>query len=153
MNTGLVTYKIPITAEGEVMGEVRVKVKLTNSGDAYKMRRGELAPDKVRSKDVEAIVDSGAVCTVIPKSIADELGLEIVRESVARYANGQSEIVGKGEPVMIEIEDRLAFDSPLLLGDEVLIGQTVLETTDLLIDCTNRRLVPGHPEGVVLHVR
>jgi len=153
MNTGLVTYKVPITAEGKVMGEVRVKVKLSNTLDAALARRGELDPDKVRSKEVEAIVDSGTVCTVIPKSLSEELGLEIVRESVARYANGQSEVVGKGEPLMIEIEDRLAFDSPLVLGDEVLIGQTVLETTDLLIDCTNRRLIPGHPEGVVLHVR
>ncbi|MGH9799447.1 MAG: retroviral-like aspartic protease family protein [Blastocatellia bacterium] len=135
------------------MDEVRIKVKLTNSMDASLARRGELDSDKVRSKEVEAIVDTGAVCTVIPTALAKELGVEIVKQSVARYANGDREVVGKGEPVMIEIEDRLTFDSPLLLGDEVLIGQTVLETTDLLVDCTNKRLMPGHPEGVVLHVR
>jgi hypothetical protein len=39
-----------------------------------------------------------------------------------------------------------------VLGREVLIGQTVLGKTDLLVDCKRRRLVPGHPEGVVLNV-
>ena len=37
----------------------------------------------------------------------------------------------------------------LILGDEVLIGQTLLEKMDLLVDCTRQRLVPAHPEGPV----
>ena len=36
-----------------------------------------------------------------------------------------------------------------LLGDEVLIGQTVLEKMDLLVDCARQRLVPAHPEGPI----
>lgn len=153
MNTGLVTFKIPMMPEGKVMGEVRVKVKLTNSGDAYKARRGELEPENVRSKEVEAVVDTGAVCTVIPRSLIQELGLELVKERRATYANGESEIVGSSEPVWIEFEGRGAFDEALALGDEVLIGQTVLEKTDFLVDCKNKRLVPGHAEGEILHVR
>ncbi|MBL8187914.1 MAG: aspartyl protease family protein [Acidobacteria bacterium] len=153
MDISLVTYKIPITAEGKVMGEVRVKVKLTNSGDAFKARRGELEPDRIRSKEVEAVVDTGAVCTVIPKSLLHELGLELVKERRATYANGESEIVGSSEPVWIELEGRGAFDEALALGEEVLIGQTVLEKTDFLVDCKNKRLVPAHAEGEILHVR
>jgi len=37
----------------------------------------------------------------------------------------------------------------LILGDEVLIGQTLLEKMDLLVDFTRQRLVPAHPEGPV----
>jgi len=29
----------------------------------------------------------------------------------------------------------------------VLIGQTVLESTDLLVDCVSRKVIPAHPEG------
>ena len=43
----------------------------------------------------------------------------------------------------------------LVLGDEVLIGQTVLEKLDLLADCVHRRLVPNpaHPDQPVSNVK
>ncbi len=153
MKAGLVTYDIPITPEGKVMGEVRVKVKLTNAAEDYLARRGMLAPDKVRSIEVEAIADSGAVCTTLPKSLVKQLGLKIITKQYARYANGKRELVGVCEPVRVELEGRKASDDALVLGHGVLIGQTVLEKTDLMVDCKRRRLVPGHPEGVVLNVR
>jgi hypothetical protein len=39
------------------------------------------------------------------------------------------------------------------MGDTVVIGQTVLESTDLLVDCLNLRVIPNpkHPDGPVLH--
>lgn len=153
MDRSLITFKIPMTAEGKVMGEVRVKVRLTNSMDAALARRGELEPNQVRSKVVEAVVDTGAVCTVVPKTLVRELGLELVKERKATYANGESELVGSSEPIWIELEGRGAFDEALALGNEVLIGQTVLEKTDLLVDCKNKCLIPGHEEGEILFVR
>ena len=43
----------------------------------------------------------------------------------------------------------------MVLGDEILIGQTVLEKTDLLVDCTRQQLVPNpaHPNQPVMKVR
>ena len=43
----------------------------------------------------------------------------------------------------------------MVLGDEVLIGQTVLEKLDLLPDCTNHRLIPNpaHPDQPVSKVK
>ena len=43
----------------------------------------------------------------------------------------------------------------LVLGDEVLIGQTVLEKLDLHADCANRRLIPNpaHPDQPVSKVK
>jgi hypothetical protein len=43
----------------------------------------------------------------------------------------------------------------LVLGSEVLIGQTVLETLDLLVDCTNLRVVPNpdHPDQPVVRIK
>ena len=37
----------------------------------------------------------------------------------------------------------------LIVGNEVLIGQTLLEKMDLLVDCTRQRLVPAHQEGPI----
>ena len=47
-------------------------------------------------------------------------------------------------------------EEALVLGDEVLIGQTVLDKKlDLLTDCANRRLVanPAHPDQPVSKVK
>ena len=85
----------------------------------------------------------------------DQLGLQAVGKKVAEYADGRQEIVDRTEPVLIEIAGRDTFDEALVLGDEVLIGQTVLEKIDMLVDCTNRRLVPNpaHPDQPVSKVK
>jgi len=43
------------------MGKVQVKVKITNAIDEGLARRGQLEVSKVRSCEVEALVDTGAV--------------------------------------------------------------------------------------------
>jgi len=46
------------------MGEVRVRVKLTNAVDEALVRRGLLQPEQVRTYEADALVDRGlcAVC-------------------------------------------------------------------------------------------
>lgn len=65
------------------MGEVRVRVKLTNVADESLVRRGQLAPDQVRTYEADAVVDTGAVRCVLPPFIADRLGLQRIRRTVA----------------------------------------------------------------------
>ena len=52
---------------------------------------------------------------------------------------------------MFDIRQRRSSDHALVLGDEVMIGQTLLEKMDLLVDCAGRRVVPNpaHPDVVV----
>ncbi|WP_248277606.1 hypothetical protein [Brasilonema sp. UFV-L1] len=54
----------------------------------------------------------------------------------------------------LEIEGRETTESALVAGDEVLIGQTVLESSDLLVDCNNQRLIPNpkNPEYPVFRI-
>jgi hypothetical protein len=49
---------------------------------------------------------------------------------------------------------RRTFEDAYVMGRDVLIGQTVLETTDLLVDCANRKVIPNpaHPEGPVVRL-
>jgi hypothetical protein len=59
------------------------------------------------------------------------------------------------EPLIVELEGRDTLDEALVLGDEVLIGQTVLEKLDLHVDCQQRRLIPNpaHPDQPVTKVK
>jgi clan AA aspartic protease len=136
------------------MGEVRVKVKLTNAIDEALVSRGLLNPNTLRFCEVEAVVDTGAVRTVLPMAIVQQLGLRIRGQQVAQYANGMEESIGLTEPVIIELEGRETTEVTLVTGNTVLIGQTVLETLDLLVDCNNKRLLPNpeHPNYPVMRI-
>lgn len=136
------------------MGAVRIKVKLMNAVDEHQFRAGQLTLDKVRTYDADALVDTGAMTTVIPVVVKEHLGLLARGQRVARYADGHRETVEITEPLIIRIDEREASDDALVLGDEVLIGQTVLEKMDLHVDCNNQKLIPNpkFPDYPVIRV-
>ena len=145
-----------LLTEGEpLMGEVRVKVKLINAVDEAMVRRGLLTPEKIRTYEADAMVDTGAVRTVLPIHVVQRLGLVTVRKARATYANDLAEDVDLTEMVGIDLIGRRTTEEMLVLGSEVLIGQTVLESLDLQVDCTGRRLVPNpaHPDQPITKVK
>lgn len=137
------------------MGEARVEIKLINASDEALVRLGQLAKDKVRTYETDALVDTGAVSSVLPIHIVQQLGLFTVRKARASYANNSSENVDVTEAVGIEILNRRVTEETLILGDEVIIGQTALERTDLLVDCLNRKVIPNpaHPDQPVIKIK
>lgn len=70
-------------------------------------------------------------------------------------ANGQNEVVDVTEPAIVTIAGRDTILEMLVVGNEVLIGQTVLEKVDMLVDCTGRQLIPNpaHPDQPVLKLK
>lgn len=138
-----------------LLGEVRVQVRLTNAGDEILVRRGFLAADKVRTYEADALVDTGAVRSVLPLHVARQLGLATVRQARASFANDFSELVDVTEVVGILINTRRTTEEMLVLGSEVLIGQTVLESLDLFVDCLGRRVIgnPAHPDQPVIKIK
>ncbi len=137
------------------MGVVRAKVKLTNEVDEELVRRGLLAPHLLRECETEALVDTGATSLVIPAEMAQQLGLRIRQQRIAKYADGREEAVGVTGSVLIECQGRQTIEEALVVGDEVLIGQVVLEKLDLLPDCKNQRLIPNpaHPDYPVAIIK
>ena len=137
------------------MGEVRVTVKLTNASDEVLRRQHKLPERKVRTYEAQALVDTGAVRTVIPPEVVKRVGVGIRGQRVAEYADGRKESVGVTEPLLVEIMGRDTVEEALVLGDEVLIGQTVLEKLDLHVDCANQRVIPNpaHPDQPVTKVK
>lgn len=144
------------------MGEVTVEITLTNSTDQALVREGYKKKEDIRSLKTKALVDTGAVNSVLPSFVAEKLGLARVFRQVAQYADGRLEYadgrleeVDVTEPVLIEIEGRKVYEECLVLGDEILIGQTALEKTDLMVDCRNKKVHPNpaHPNQPVIKIR
>src|SRR2546425_12566441 len=109
----------------ETMGEVRVKVKLTNTADAAAAGAGRLAPSAVRVVEANALVDTGAVRSCVPAPLLEQLGIQPYEKAMVEYADGRKEAVGLAEGIRFEIMRRRSSDDALVLGDEVLIGQTL----------------------------
>ncbi|MGK7904841.1 MAG: hypothetical protein AB4352_26240 [Hormoscilla sp.] len=61
---------------------------------------------------------------------------------------------GETEAVEVEILGRSTLQEALVLGDIVLIGQTILGKTDLHVDCQGQGLLPNpeHPSRPELRV-
>ncbi|MEW6368491.1 MAG: clan AA aspartic protease [Acidobacteriota bacterium] len=137
------------------MGEVRVKVRLVNALDEARARVREIPDEKVRHIVADALIDTGSVRLVIPPQVMASLGLASRGRRVAEYADGRKEPVDVTEPIVVDIGGRDTIEEALVLGDEVLIGQTVLEKLDLLVDCTSGRLMPNpaHPDQPVTKVK
>ena len=137
------------------MGEIRVKVILTNSADEMAHRRRKLKKSAIRRFEADALVDTGAVRSVIPIHVMEKLGVLERGKRVAEYADGRKDTVGITEPIIFDIFGRDTLEEALVLGDDVLIGLTVLNKLDLLADCANRRLVPNpaHPDQPVSKVK
>ena len=137
------------------MGEVRVKVKLTNAIDEAMARRGQINKEEIRSYETDALVDTGAVSSVIPENVMKQLGVLSIGSRVAEYADGRKDTVPLTEPITFNIIGRTTTETAMVLGDEVLIGQTVLEVIDMLVDCNNRRLIPNpaHPDQPVVKIK
>lgn len=137
------------------MGEVRVKVKLTHAVDEAPAAAGQFAPAEVQAYEADALVDTGAVRNVVPGHIVDQLGVLRVGKRSAEYADGRIEEVDLTDGIRFNVMGRETLEEALVLGDEVLIGQTVREKLDLWVDRVNGRLVPNpaHPDQPVTKVK
>ncbi|SRR5258708_3347121 len=137
--------------QGNYMGEVRVRVKLTNTADAAAAAAGKLPAGDVRTVEADALVDTGAVRSCVPGPLLARLGIHPVEKITMEYADGRKESVGMALGVLFEIMHRRTSDDALEVGDEVLIGQTLLEKMDLLVDCARQRLLPNpaHPDVAI----
>src|SRR5262245_27358519 len=137
---------------GEKMGEVYVRVLLSNAVDVERAIQGLATMDQVRSCEVDALVDTGCTRSAIPQEIAERLGLTLMVNTRGKLADGSHVTVGVCGLIRFEIMGRRTSEEAYVMGDEILIGQTVLEATDLLVDCKNQKVIPKHPEGPIFRL-
>jgi len=137
------------------MGEVRVEVELVNYGQQYMADRGLLDPAKVTRVTVTGIVDTGATNSVLPRDVADRLGVLYDTTEEVIVAGGAVVTVPITQIVEFRALGRHAMEECIVMGEEVLLGQFFLEQTDLFVDSRNKRLIgnPDNPTRRVLKVR
>ena len=109
----------------------------------------------VRQYEADALVDTGAASLIVPRFVVEKLGFELVGKKRAELATGDIVILDVTEPIEVHLDGRTVTLDALMTGNEVLIGQMVLEATDMQVDCTKRRLIPNpaHPDGPVLKLK
>jgi clan AA aspartic protease len=140
-------FVLPAKPE-DYVGEVRVPLVLENYVDWSNARAGLLSQDSVRGTEVTALVDTGASMLVLPEDVVDVLGLEILGSSIVEYADGRRGEIRNAGIVRVSVSGRVAEARCLVgpAGSEPLLGQLILEITDLLVDCSRQQLVP-RPES------
>ncbi|MCS7210545.1 MAG: retropepsin-like aspartic protease [Chloroherpetonaceae bacterium] len=127
------------------MGRVKQTAFLQNSADLVQAQEGKLPIEKVRSLEVEFVVDTGAAYICLPKRMIEALGLVKQKEKDVRTANG---IVKRSifSPVNVKIFDRDTDLNVMELPDDgtpPLLGYLALEAMDLLIDAKEQKVIPN----------
>lgn len=129
---------------------VMTKLTLWNNTDLDMASRGLLAPEAVRTEEVEALVDTGAVMLVLPIDLCMRLGLTVVGHQTARLADGTLRRVPQLGSLRIRLVGREMNCDVLALpeGTTPLIGQIPLEALDLIVDPRSRevRVNPASPD-------
>ena len=114
------------------MAVFRVKARIWNS----------LNPS--RSRDEELLVDTGAIYTVIPRDVLEDLNIKILRYARLRLADNRVIEKPVGE-IGIEIEGYRANATPAVFGDPdtYILGSVTMEQLGLTPDPITRKLKPA----------
>ena len=112
------------------MGQITVKLSVypTNGADA---------------REVDALVDTGAAYSMLPRPFLESLGYRPVRPQRVVLADGRIE---EWSMTLLDVAyDGRRVQTPVLMGPHAsptLLGATTLEELGLGIDPVNRRLTP-----------
>jgi len=124
------------------MGEIRVKALLQNESGRGRRRR---------AVEIDAVVDTGAVMTLLPQEVVEKLGLKLQGTTIVQLANDQKIELPCTRGFRLTIAGREMFTDCLVgpPGCEPLIGQLVMERLDLIAD-PGKRTLTVRPESPYL---
>src|SRR5207245_2800608 len=112
------------------MSQFRVPIEITNqAGDGFER--------------IEAMVDTGATYTWMPRSVLQRLGHEPEEQWEFELADGRKTVYGV-KWVTIRLNGQ-THPTPVVFGDEgtePLLGVVTLEESRLGVDAVNERLIP-----------
>lgn len=113
------------------MGTTTIRARLAN------------VVDRARDVDVDMLVDSGAIYSVVPATILGGIGVEPETTETFGLADGR-EVRRKVGHAWFEIEGRQGISRVIfgLRDDAALLGMVTLETLGLSLDPLKRRLRP-----------
>ena len=99
--------------------------------------------DPEKTLTVEFMIDSGAIYTVAPATVLDELGIKPIAEEKSWLANGER-IIRKRGIAFFKYGDKVGVADVIFgeEGDSNLLGATTLESLGLALDPLKRELKP-----------
>ena len=115
------------------MGYIRVKALVANP------------LDRSKREEIEVLVDTGAIFTMLPSSLLQSLGITSQGVRKFKVANGNQESFPIGEAYIKLPENELGATSIVIFGPEnstPLLGVTTLENLGLQVDPTAGKLKP-----------
>lgn len=126
------------------------RIKLFNSVDQGNASRGTIRPEQIRTLEIEALVDTGAVSLALPADVVSTLGLREIDRRMFKLADGTLREFPIVSELYIEILGRgMACDALVVpAGNQALIGQIPLEGLDLVVDPRSRDVTvnPASPD-------
>jgi len=136
------------------MGKVMQKIKLTNYADMIRAQDGHLAPELIRSIEMDALIDTGASTLILPADVVEKMGFTQVEVRKLRRADGKLIESPRVADIHLEICGRDMFTSAYVTpaGTTPLVGQIPLEELDLIVDPKRQELRPNpeHPDGPII---
>ena len=126
-----------MTTEKTGTGRVLQEIELVNHQDSVLANAGALPQEKVRRLRIEGIVDTGASHLVIPKKVADALGVPVIGETGVRYADHRRAARKIVDDVEVHLLSRSGTFKAIVEPDRenALIGAIVLEDMDFIVNC------------------
>ena len=89
-------------------------------------------PD-LKSVEIDALADTGAVHLCIPEHIRIQLELEEINKKDVTLADGSEKLVPYVGPIELRFKNRIGFSGALVMGDQVLLGTIPMEDMDLIV--------------------
>jgi predicted aspartyl protease len=130
----------------ESMGKIIQRTHLINTVDAGAAMAGKLPKHKVRTLEVDLLLDTGAAMLCLTPKLIETLGLRKLHERDVITGNG---LVKRAvfEPVRIQIFDREADVNVMEVptGTPPLLGYLPLEALDLYPN-PKKRILEGNPQ-------
>ena len=135
------------------MGATIVSLKLRNTEDVIRAKRGDIEEYRVRRIEAPALVDTGSNYTGLHRAQIDYLGLTKFQDTQIVTGGGviQTGLWGSAEMSLL---GRSTHGVVLELPDKVppIVGFFLLESLDLLVDPGSQRVfgIPDRPESYLL---
>jgi predicted aspartyl protease len=136
------------------VGKVMNKLRITNDTDAANALQGLIPLDRVRSTEIDALVDTGATLLALPEEVVAQVAVPVRGARRVKNALGVAHDVPWVGGLRLEILGREMTCDALVLprGATPPIGQVVMETLDLHVDPKSRDLIvnPASPDMPLL---
>ena len=126
-------------------------LELQNNADRELAAGGAKPPEEVRAAEVDGWVDTGAEQLVLPKAVADALGVPVVGEANVRFADGRRGVRPVVSKVWLSTAGRDGVFKAIVEPNRqsALIGAVVLESLDLLIDPVSKECRPRDADRIL----